>query len=134
MVELTARQQEILDFLLDIAMEQGYPPTMREIAATFGFPRPTQRRRTSKRSRKGGDSSRSTAAAASLSAMSRSPPSNRSTLMPQTQPVRVPVLGRVAAGEPHMARSTQRRLCWSIRSLRRGVVRTSLAWSLAASR
>lgn len=34
---LTARQQEILDFIIECVEERGYPPTSREIGEHFGF-------------------------------------------------------------------------------------------------
>ena len=34
---LTARQREVLNFVRAFAAEQGYPPTVREIGAHFGF-------------------------------------------------------------------------------------------------
>ncbi|MFH1679445.1 MAG: transcriptional repressor LexA [Candidatus Eisenbacteria bacterium] len=37
MKELTGRQQEILDFLVEHARETGYPPTIREIGFRFGI-------------------------------------------------------------------------------------------------
>lgn len=37
---LTARQQEILDFIRDRQLRQGYPPTRAEIARHFGFRSP----------------------------------------------------------------------------------------------
>ena len=35
MIDLTTRQQEVLDFIRRFTRGQGYPPTMREIAANF---------------------------------------------------------------------------------------------------
>ena len=34
---LTARQREILDFIRQFVLKAGYPPTVREIGAHFGF-------------------------------------------------------------------------------------------------
>ena len=34
---LTARQREILDFIRSFMIQAGYPPTVREIGAHFGF-------------------------------------------------------------------------------------------------
>ena len=34
---LTARQREILDFVRQFMLKAGYPPTVREIGAHFGF-------------------------------------------------------------------------------------------------
>ena len=35
--EITPRQQEVLDFIIQSIEEQGFPPTLREIAKRFGF-------------------------------------------------------------------------------------------------
>jgi repressor LexA len=105
MVELTARQQEILDFLRVFTREQGYPPTMREIAATFGFSSTNAAASHVKALEKKGvirrDQHRSRGIVVCDEPLAT--PSNLINFMPQTQPVRVPVLGRVAAGEPLLA-------------------------------
>ena len=38
--ELTERQQSVLDHILDAIRQDGYPPTVREIAQHFGFRSP----------------------------------------------------------------------------------------------
>ena len=35
--ELTKRQQQVLDFITDYVRDSGYPPTVREIASEFGI-------------------------------------------------------------------------------------------------
>lgn len=35
--ELTSRQKEVYDFLVDFWQTRGYPPSIREVAANFGF-------------------------------------------------------------------------------------------------
>ena len=35
--KLTARQQEIYDFIARVIRNQGYPPTIREIMEAFGI-------------------------------------------------------------------------------------------------
>lgn len=35
--ELTDRQREVLDFIVEVLRESGYPPTVREIASHFGM-------------------------------------------------------------------------------------------------
>ncbi|MBM3462568.1 MAG: transcriptional repressor LexA [Armatimonadetes bacterium] len=35
--ELTGRQREVLDYIIEVLREQGYPPTVREIADYFGM-------------------------------------------------------------------------------------------------
>jgi len=93
---LTARQREVLDFVRAFAAEQGYPPTVREIGAHFGFvPRSVfdhlkalerkgyLRRRSSK--------SRSLEILDEAGAPAR------------PRGVAVPIVGRVAAGDPLLA-------------------------------
>ena len=98
---LTARQREVLDFIRHFMSQAGYPPTVREIGAHFGFvPRSVfdhlkalQRkgylRRTASKSR-------------SLQILESPSPYAPHVRTPGT--VReLPILGRVAAGEPLLA-------------------------------
>jgi repressor LexA len=98
---LTARQREVLDFIRHFMSQAGYPPTVREIGAHFGFvPRSVfdhlkalQRkgylRRTASKSR-------------SLQILESPSPYAPHVRTPST--VReLPILGRVAAGEPLLA-------------------------------
>ncbi len=39
--EITPRRQQILDYLIETAQEQGYPPSMREIAKAVGLKSPS---------------------------------------------------------------------------------------------
>jgi repressor LexA len=92
MKPLTERQRSVLAFVEEFCGRQGYPPTVREVAAAFGIqPR---------------------AAADHLAAckrkgyLHREPGRSRGlTLFPRTpgQVVEVPVLGRIAAGRPLLA-------------------------------
>jgi len=92
MKTLTERQEAVLSFVEDFCHRQGYPPTVREVAAHFGIqPR---------------------AAADHLAALKRKgylhrePGRSRGlSLSPRTpgQVVEVPVLGRIAAGKPLLA-------------------------------
>lgn len=90
--ELTPRQREILALIRRHVRETGYPPTRAEIAAAFGF--------------------RSlTAAVDHLKALARhgvielQPGASRGIrlLMPADDDPRLPVVGRVAAGNPVLA-------------------------------
>jgi repressor LexA len=95
MQNLTARQQEIFDYLLSHQEERGYPPTLREICAQFGM--------------------RSTRAASDhLKALerkgyiSRNPEVSRGIELLGARPTpygghSVPLVGRVAAGTPLLA-------------------------------
>ncbi len=89
---LTDRQQTVLTFVEEFCSRQGYPPTVREVAAAFGIqPR---------------------AAADHLTALKRKGYLNRepgvsrglSLALKSVGPVvEVPVLGRIAAGQPLLA-------------------------------
>lgn len=92
MKPLTDRQQTVLTFVEEFCSRQGYPPTVREVAAAFGIqPR---------------------AAADHLTALKRKGYLNRepgvsrglSLALKSVGPVvEVPVLGRIAAGQPLLA-------------------------------
>jgi repressor LexA len=92
MKPLTDRQQAVLDFVEEFCVRQGYPPTVREVAAHFGVqPR---------------------AAADHLAALKRKgylhrePGLSRGLALTARAPgpvVEVPVLGRIAAGQPLLA-------------------------------
>jgi repressor LexA len=92
MKTLTDRQQTVLAFVEEFCSRQGYPPTVREVAAAFGIqPR---------------------AAADHLAALKRKGYLNRepgvsrglSLALKSVGPVvDVPVLGRIAAGQPLLA-------------------------------
>ena len=95
--KLSAKQQEILDFLKSEILEKGYPPTVREICQAVGL------------------SSTSSVHAhlnslEKMGCIRRDPAHNRaieilddSFRMTRTETVPVPVVGRVAAGEPILA-------------------------------
>ncbi|MBM4286457.1 MAG: repressor LexA [Deltaproteobacteria bacterium] len=92
MKPLTERQRLVLTFVEDFCRRQGYPPTVREVAAHFGIqPR---------------------AAADHLAALKRKghlhrePGRSRGLTLTSRLPeavVEVPVLGRIAAGQPLLA-------------------------------
>ena len=92
MKPLTEKQQAVLDFVEEFFARQGYPPTVREVAAYFGIqPR---------------------AAADHLEALKRKghlrrePGLSRGLVLSLRGPgqvVEVPVLGRIAAGQPLLA-------------------------------
>jgi repressor LexA len=100
---LTARQREVLDFVRHFMVEAGYPPTVREIGAHFGFvprsvfdhlkalERKGYLRRTASKSR-------------SLQILDASGASQPVTPARAAGTFReLPILGRVAAGEPLLA-------------------------------
>jgi repressor LexA len=100
---LTARQREVLEFIRHFMSQAGYPPTVREIGAHFGFvprsvfdhlkalERKGYLRRTALKSR-------------SLQILDASGASQPVPPGRAPGPVReLPILGRVAAGEPLLA-------------------------------
>jgi repressor LexA len=90
MFKLTARQQQVLDLVKDHMQETGYPPTRAEIASQLGFRSPN-------------------AAEEHLKALARKgaieiiPGASRGIRLPEEPEAGLPVIGRVAAGEPILA-------------------------------
>ena len=86
---LTKRQQQVLDFLRGFQLEHGYPPTVRETAGHFGFRSPR-------------------AAHDHIKALEKKgylrPAEGKPRAIGLTHPASgIPVLGRIAAGEPLLA-------------------------------
>ena len=90
MTELTPRQQEILQLIKDFIVETGMPPTRAEIADKLGFRSPN-------------------AAEDHLRALQRKgaiemiPGSSRGIRIPDMEDEGLPIVGKVAAGEPILA-------------------------------
>lgn len=91
MFKLTVRQQQVLDLVKDHMQETGYPPTRAEIAKELGFRSPN-------------------AAEEHLKALARKgaieiiPGASRGIRLPEEpDSAGLPVIGRVAAGEPILA-------------------------------
>jgi repressor LexA len=90
MKDLTARQREILQLIRDSIEETGFPPTRAEISQLFGFASPNAAEEHLKAlARKG--------AIELLEGTARG--------IRLTQPLGVPLIGRVAAGSPILAES-----------------------------
>lgn len=99
---LTARQREVLEFIRGFMTRMGYPPTVREIGAHFGFvprsifdhlkalERKGYLRRTASKSR-------------SLQLVDPEPASSLPPARSSYLHREVPILGRVAAGQPLLA-------------------------------
>jgi repressor LexA len=85
---LTSRQTQVLEFINQYLEDHGYPPTVREVAGHFGFRSPR-------------------AAHDHMKALERKGHLRSKKGMPRTLEVLrsrgIPVLGRVAAGEPMLA-------------------------------
>ncbi len=86
-MDLTLRQRQILDFLQDFAAENGYPPTVREIAGHFQIDY-----------RAAIDHLRALEKKGNLVRSSKS--RGIQILKPFSAVQRIPVVGRVAAGSP----------------------------------
>ena len=103
MSDITSRQQRILDFIARTVRERGYPPTVREIGDAVGLT----------------SSSSVHAQLANLErkglAARRTPPSRgRCPLSDdrRAEGTPVPLIGRIAAGEPSSLTSTSRTTSW----------------------
>lgn len=86
---LTARQAQVLEFIQDFLADHGYPPTVREVAARFGFRSPRAAHDHMKALEKKG--------------FMRSEPGLPRAINLLNQPKGIPVLGRIAAGAPILA-------------------------------
>lgn len=90
MIKLTNRQQEVLDLIKNAIVETGFPPTRAEIANQLGFKSPN-------------------AAEEHLKALSRKgaiemiPGASRGIRIVEEEQPGLPIIGRVAAGEPILA-------------------------------
>lgn len=91
MIKLTARQQEVLDFIRKALEATGFPPTRAEIAAELGFRSPNAAEEHLK-------------ALARKGAIEMMPGASRGLrIIEDEQPTGLPIIGRVAAGEPILA-------------------------------
>ncbi len=89
---LTSRQEEILEFIKDFMSENGYPPTMREMCSHFGFLPRAATNHVNALIRKG--------------YLSKKPMKSRSLEivgLSRRGLRELPIVGRVAAGEPILA-------------------------------
>jgi repressor LexA len=94
---LTERQREVLEFIKDFAAENGYPPTVREIGAHFGFVPRSVFDHLKALARKGYIRRRSSKSR-SLEILDGDGEGRRATRSRS-----VPLVGRVAAGRPLLA-------------------------------
>ena len=89
-MNLTSRQQQILDLIIDYIETTGFPPTRANIAEKFGFKSPN-------------------AAEEHLKALAKKgvieiiPGASRGIRLIQERPKGIPIVGRVAAGNPILA-------------------------------
>ncbi|CAE6926620.1 MULTISPECIES: transcriptional repressor LexA [Pseudomonas] len=93
MIKLTPRQSEILEFIKRCIEDNGFPPTRAEIAQALGFKSPNAAEEHLK-------------ALARKGAIEMTPGASRGIRIPGFEPNEedgLPVIGRVAAGEPILA-------------------------------
>ncbi len=90
MQELTARQQEILDLIRTHIEETGYPPTRAEIADKLGF-------------KSANAAEEHLKALARKGAIEMVAGASRGIRLPEQQHQGIPIVGRVAAGNPILA-------------------------------
>ena len=89
MLNLTARQQQVLELIKSYAEETGYPPTRAEIARMLGYKSPNAAEEHIK-------------ALARKGAIEVIPGASRGIRLPEIQEG-LPIVGRVAAGSPILA-------------------------------
>lgn len=90
MIKLTARQQEVLDLIKKAIVTTGFPPTRAEIAEQLGFRSPNAAEEHLK-------------ALARKGAIEMMPGASRGIRIVEEQKLGLPIIGRVAAGEPILA-------------------------------
>lgn len=90
MIKLTARQQQVLDLIKQAIDDTGYPPTRAEIAQELGFKSPNAAEEHLK-------------ALARKGAIEMIPGASRGIRLAQQEEAGLPLIGRVAAGEPILA-------------------------------
>ena len=88
MNKLTQRQSQVLDFIKSYIEDTGYPPTRADIAAELGFKSPNA-------------SEEHLKALARKGAIEMIPGTSRGIKLPD--PAGIPIVGRVAAGNPILA-------------------------------
>jgi repressor LexA len=98
MIKLTARQQEILNYIKDYLNETGFPPTRSEIAHRMGFRSPNAAE----------DHLR---ALARKGAIEIQPGTSRGLRLPINEQLGLPVIGQVAAGSPILAEESISSYC-----------------------
>jgi repressor LexA len=92
MKPLTEKQQAVLEFVEEFVARRGFPPTVREVAAHFGIQPRAAADHLAALKRKG--------------RLNREPGRSRGLVLPgrfQVAAVEVPLLGRIAAGQPLLA-------------------------------
>ncbi len=91
--ELTPKQRQLLDFLKDFFLKRGFPPTLREIASHFGLKGPRGPHKMLKILERKGFIRKIPGGSRAIEVLG----------FPPQEVVRVPIVGRVRAGEPILA-------------------------------
>ena len=91
--QITDKQKKVLSYICSITSKQGRPPTIREIAAWFGFKSTGTVRDYLRALQKKGY-------------LKLTPKKSRAIELAQTKAFKIPVLGRITAGAPDLACET----------------------------
>lgn len=97
MIQLSPKQARIYEFILSFTQENGYPPSVREIADAVGLKSPSTVHFHLKSLEEAGAITRGAGKTRAITAVHQV---DRPPVVPEA---RVPVLGNVAAGEPILA-------------------------------
>ena len=98
-MELTGRQQEIWDFLVDYVDRHGYPPTVREIGEAVGLASPSTVHAHLANLERGGLLRRDPTKPRALELTGRDKP----VALPTADVEKLPLVGQIAAGGPLLA-------------------------------
>lgn len=98
--KLTDRQEEILDFIQKFINENGFPPTLREIASNFGMASTFGVKRHLDALKKKGYLKIESFASRAITLNKLSSAGESDSNLINTKVISIPVVGRVAAGSP----------------------------------
>ncbi|WP_337872247.1 transcriptional repressor LexA [Ignavibacterium sp.] len=98
--KLTDRQKEILDFIQKFIIENGFPPTLREIASNFGMASTFGVKRHLDALKKKGYLKIESFASRAITLNKLSSAGESDNTFINTKVISIPVVGRVAAGSP----------------------------------
>lgn len=102
--KLTHRQQQIYDFICEEVTAKGYPPSVREIAAAVGLRSPSTVHTHLHVLEDKGYIKRDLSKPRALEITAQSAPTvSNADLVPSNEMVTLPIVGRVAAGQPILA-------------------------------
>src|ERR1700681_1203523 len=98
-MDLTKRQQEIVDFIKRYSARHGYPPTVRDIGRAVGLASSSTVHQHLANLERGGMLKRDRSKPRAIELLDRAVAEVRSIVRPQA----LPLLGAVAAGQPMLA-------------------------------